>query len=63
MSVPRGVCTATMPETPRTTSGFSLWFTMSESRRVKWDQLNYYDHPAFGVVALVTPADRGTGGR
>jgi hypothetical protein len=38
-------------------------FTMSESRRVKWDQLNYYDHPAFGVVALVTPADRGTGGR
>jgi hypothetical protein len=38
-------------------------FTLSESRRVKWDQLNYYDHPAFGVVALVTPADRGTGGR
>lgn len=38
-------------------------FTLSESRRVKWDQLNYFDHPAFGVVALVTPADRGTGGR
>jgi hypothetical protein len=38
-------------------------FSMSESRRVKFDQLNYYDHPAFGVVALVTPANRSTGGR
>ena len=38
-------------------------FNLNESRRVKFDQLNYYDHPAFGVVALVTPADRGTGGR
>jgi len=38
-------------------------FTLSESRRVKWDQLNYYDHPAFGVIALVMPANRSTGGR
>jgi hypothetical protein len=38
-------------------------FSMSESRRVKYDQLNYYDHPAFGVIALVTPANRSTGGR
>jgi hypothetical protein len=38
-------------------------FNMSESRRVKFDQLNYYDHPAFGVIALVTPANRSTGGR
>jgi hypothetical protein len=38
-------------------------FTISESRRVKFDQLNYYDHPAFGVIALVTPANRSTGGR
>ena len=38
-------------------------FSLSESRRVKWDELNYYDHPAFGVIALVTPANRGTGGR
>jgi Peptidoglycan-binding protein, CsiV len=38
-------------------------FMLSESRRVKWDKLNYYDHPAFGVIALVTPANRSTGGR
>ncbi len=38
-------------------------FNMSESRRVKFDQLNYYDHPAFGVIALVTPVNRATGGR
>ena len=38
-------------------------FNLSESRRVKYDQLNYFDHPAFGVIALVTPANRGTGGR
>jgi hypothetical protein len=38
-------------------------FVMAETRRVKVDELNYYDNPAFGVVALVTPANRGTGGR
>jgi hypothetical protein len=38
-------------------------FTMSESRRVKRYERNYYDHPAFGVIALVTPANRTTGGR
>jgi hypothetical protein len=38
-------------------------FTISESRRVKRYERNYYDHPAFGVIALVTPATRSTGGR
>ncbi|HTU68492.1 MAG TPA: CsiV family protein [Steroidobacteraceae bacterium] len=38
-------------------------FTMNESRRVKFFERNYYDHPAFGVIALVTPANRSTGGR
>jgi hypothetical protein len=38
-------------------------FNLNESRRVKFDQLNYYDHPALGVIALVTPANRATGGR
>ncbi len=38
-------------------------FTMSESRRVKRYERNYYDHPAFGVIALVTPANASTGGR
>jgi Peptidoglycan-binding protein, CsiV len=31
-------------------------FTMSESRRIKFYERNYFDHPAFGVIALVTPA-------
>jgi hypothetical protein len=38
-------------------------FTLSESRRVRYYERNYYDHPAFGVIALVTPANRSTGGR
>ncbi|MEO8017182.1 MAG: CsiV family protein [Pseudomonadota bacterium] len=38
-------------------------FNMNESQRVKVDKLAYFDHPAFGVIALVTPANRATGGR
>jgi hypothetical protein len=30
-------------------------FTINESRRVKFYERNYFDHPAFGVIALVTP--------
>jgi Peptidoglycan-binding protein, CsiV len=38
-------------------------FNLSESRRVKLRERNYYDHPAFGVIALVTPSKASTGGR
>jgi hypothetical protein len=38
-------------------------FVLSESRRVKSFERNYFDHPAFGVIALVTPVNRETGGR
>jgi len=38
-------------------------FILNESRRIRFDKLSYYDHPAFGVIALVTPANRATGGR
>ena len=31
-------------------------FVMNETRRVRFYQRNYFDHPAFGVIALVTPA-------
>jgi hypothetical protein len=31
-------------------------FTISQSRRIKFYERNYYDHPAFGVIALVSPA-------
>jgi len=30
-------------------------FTLNETRRVRFYERNYYDHPAFGVIALVTP--------
>lgn len=38
-------------------------FNLNESRRIKFFERNYYDHPAFGVIALVTPAKASTGGR
>ena len=31
-------------------------FALNETRRVRFYERNYYDHPAFGVIALVTPA-------
>ena len=42
---PQGLGAA--PDTP---------FTINESRRVRFYERNYFDHPAFGVIALVTPA-------
>jgi hypothetical protein len=44
-SPPAGLAAA--PDTP---------FTLNESRRVRFFERNYFDHPAFGVIALVTPA-------
>lgn len=37
-------------------AGAGTAFTLSESRRVRFYERNYYDNPAFGVIALVTPA-------
>lgn len=31
-------------------------FTLDQTRRVRFYERNYYDHPAFGVIALVSPA-------
>jgi peptidoglycan-binding protein CsiV len=31
-------------------------FALNENRRIRFYERNYYDHPAFGVIALVTPA-------
>lgn len=42
---PQGLGAA--PDTP---------FTLNESRRVRFYERNYFDHPAFGVIALVSPA-------
>ena len=35
-------------------------FTLHDNHRVKLFERNYYDSPAFGVIALVTPASRAT---
>ena len=44
-SPPQGLGAA--PDTP---------FTLNESRRVRFYERNYFDHPAFGVIAMVSPA-------
>lgn len=31
-------------------------FMLNTNRRIRFYERNYYDHPAFGVIALVTPA-------
>lgn len=31
-------------------------FLINQSRRIRFYERNYYDHPAFGVIALVSPA-------
>jgi hypothetical protein len=31
-------------------------FVLNQSRRIRFYERNYYDHPAFGVIALVSPA-------
>ena len=31
-------------------------FTLNQSRRIRFYERNYFDHPAFGVIALVSPA-------
>jgi hypothetical protein len=30
-------------------------FTLNAGRRVRFNERNYFDHPAFGVIAIVTP--------
>ncbi|MEO8064369.1 MAG: CsiV family protein [Pseudomonadota bacterium] len=38
-------------------------FNLTESHRVRFRTLSYFDHPAYGVIALVTPGNAATGGR
>jgi hypothetical protein len=35
-----------------------VW-SLSELRKVKFNEKNYFDHPGFGVIAIVSPARRG----
>ncbi len=35
-------------------------WSLSELRKVKFNEKNYFDHPGFGVIAIVSPAARPT---
>jgi hypothetical protein len=41
--------------------GNPAW-SLSELRKVKYNERNYFDHPGFGVIAIVSPAKRDLGG-
>ena len=47
---------ATSVPLPSLGAGAGTSFIINESRRVRFYERNYFDHPAFGVIALVTPA-------
>jgi hypothetical protein len=34
-------------------------WSLSELRKVRFNEKNYFDHPGFGVIAIVSPAARG----
>jgi hypothetical protein len=56
-----GLSLAYSPANPPANAGAAPGtpFTLNETRRVKFYERNYYDHPAFGVIALVTPTQGG----
>jgi len=33
-------------------------WSLSELRKIKFNEKNYFDHPGFGVIAIVSPARR-----
>jgi peptidoglycan-binding protein CsiV len=37
-------------------AGPGTMFSLNEIRRIRFYERNYYDHPGFGVITLVTPA-------
>jgi hypothetical protein len=38
--------------------GDSPSWSLSELRKIKFNEKNYFDHPGFGVIAIVSPAAR-----
>jgi hypothetical protein len=44
-------------------AGPGTTFNLNENRRIRFYERNYYDHPAFGVIALVTPVQGARPGR
>jgi hypothetical protein len=35
-------------------------YTINEMRSIKYNEKQYFDHPAFGIIALVSPVKRGS---
>jgi hypothetical protein len=56
-----GMALAYAPSSPPAGMGAGpgTTFNLSQSRRIRFYERNYYDHPAFGVITLVTPAQGG----
>jgi hypothetical protein len=40
-------------------AGPGTTFSIKQTRRIRFYERNYYDHPGFGVIALVTPSQGG----
>lgn len=40
--------------------GTGASYTIDEMRSVKYNEKQYFDHPAFGIIAVVSPIKRGT---
>jgi hypothetical protein len=53
-----GMSLSYTPATPPSGLGASpgTGFTLEENRRVRFNERHYFDHPAFGVIAVVRPA-------
>src|SRR5262249_28858137 len=58
-----GATSATGATAAATTITGTPVFVLKQSRRVKYFERNYFDHPAFGVIALVTPVQAARPGR
>ena len=43
---------------PGTAAGSGPVWSLSELRKIKYNERNYFDHPGFGVIAIVSPAKR-----
>ena len=53
-----GMALSYAPANPPTGMGAGpgTTFNLNQSRRIRFYERHYYDHPGFGVIALVTPA-------
>lgn len=46
-----------MSSSDATTNNQQLVYRIDESRRIRSNQMNYFDHPKFGVLLIITPME------